>query len=122
SRLAAGALASGPRPLGRLVAAPSSRDTLRGSLYYNGRTRKVASGSDAVEAPINSRKRPQTRRLGWRRRPDLNRRVEVLQTSALTTWLRRPERSTIEERRRSIKIRREATRPGASCVTAAQPE
>jgi hypothetical protein len=31
--------------------------------------------------------------------------IEVLQTSALTTWLRRPERSTIEERRRSIKIR-----------------
>src|SRR5438093_13638473 len=41
----------------------------------------------------------------WRRRPDLNRRVEVLQTSALTTWLRRPERSTIEERQWSIKMR-----------------
>ena len=25
----------------------------------------------------------------WRRRPDSNRRIEVLQTSALTTWLRR---------------------------------
>src|SRR5437867_5299984 len=72
--------------------------------------------------PRNSRKVPQMRRLSWRRRPDLNRRVEVLQTSALTTWLRRPERSTIEERRRSIKIRREATRPGASCLAAARAE
>ena len=26
----------------------------------------------------------------WRRRADSNRRIEVLQTSALTTWLRRP--------------------------------
>ena len=30
------------------------------------------------------------RTVGWRRRPESNRRIEVLQTSALATWLRRP--------------------------------
>src|SRR3989442_1166297 len=83
---------------------------------------KSRQSQTARRFPNNSRKRPQMKKLCWRRRPDLNRRVEVLQTSALTTWLRRPERSTIEERRRSIKIRRETTRPGASRRAATQPE
>ncbi len=30
-------------------------------------------------------------RMGWRRRADSNRRIKVLQTSALATWLRRHE-------------------------------
>ena len=29
--------------------------------------------------------------MNWRRRADSNRRIEVLQTSALTAWLRRPD-------------------------------
>jgi hypothetical protein len=41
---------------------------------------KVASKSDGAGLPSNSRKRQRMRRLSWRRRPDLNRRVEVLQT------------------------------------------
>ncbi len=38
---------------------------------------------------ITSR-REDVREGNWRRRADSNRRIEVLQTSALTTWLRRP--------------------------------
>ena len=40
---------------------------------------------------------------GWRRRPESNRGIEVLQTSALTTWLRRPQPSMVREPPPSIK-------------------
>jgi hypothetical protein len=64
---------------------------------------KVGQSQTPRKLPISPRKHPQMRGLGWRRRPDLNRRVEVLQTSALTTWLRRPGLINIEERRCRIK-------------------
>jgi hypothetical protein len=40
---------------------------------------KSGQSQTARKLPSNSRKVPRMRRLGWRRRPDLNRRVEVLQ-------------------------------------------
>src|SRR5574337_144129 len=42
-----------------------------------------------VGTTLTTRKK---RRMGWRRRADSNRRIKVLQTSALATWLRRHER------------------------------
>lgn len=43
----------------------------------------------------------------WRRRADSNRRIEVLQTSPLTTWVRRPRFRLAQALRRfQVKARR----------------
>ena len=101
----------------RLISLAGSRNPNAASALRPARFRK-----DAVEVPDQFSEESADEKVGMEAASGLEPEIEVLQTSALTTWLRRPERSTIEERRRSIKIRREATRPGASCVAAAQPE
>ena len=59
--------------------------------------------SDALDAPELLAEASVDEKVGLEAASGLEPEIEVLQTSALTTWLRRPERSTIEERRRSIK-------------------
>ncbi len=40
----------------------------------------------------------------WRRRPESNRRIAILQTAALTTWLRRLRNSGAEEGIRTLDL------------------
>ncbi len=62
-----------------------------------GRSQRACSRLRSQQARRRRGRSPACSNEEWRRRPESNRRIEVLQTSALATWLRRHQRSTIRD-------------------------